>query len=392
MYILGIETSSTTGSVALISEDAVIAQYSLNIEVTHSERLMSTVDRVLKDTGLAIGRMDGYAVAIGPGSFTGLRIGLAAVKGLALVTGKPIAAVPTLQALAWNLPHSAHPVCPLLDARRKEVYAATYRFEGPALVHVMAEAVLSLTLLSERVSGKTIFTGEASHLFRREILEIFGERALFAPHSAILPSAASVAEIGLDMIKRGKQADPDSLTPMYIRRPEAEVAWGKKARLKTDFMKKEDVDQVFEIEQVSFRSPWSRNLFYSEFRSPLISFLLVALADDPLIRKVVGYTVFWIAADEMHILNLATAPERRKQGIARSLVLAALKLAYQKGAKRAFLEVRVSNLAAQKLYSNLGFTGTFLRREYYDSPVEDAVMMVLERGSFESLAKQIDIV
>jgi tRNA threonylcarbamoyladenosine biosynthesis protein TsaB len=227
MYILGIETSTTTGSVAVVSEDSVIAQYSLNIEVTHSERLMSTVDRVLRDTGLAIADMNGYAVAIGPGSFTGLRIGLAAVKGLALVTGKPVAAVPTLQALAWNLPYAAYPICPMLDARKNEVYAATYRLEGTTLVHVMAEAVLSLARLSERISGKTLFTGEASHLFREEIVNLFGDRALFAPISAILPSAASVAGIGLDMIKNGKQADVDSVTPMYIRRSEAEVMWGK---------------------------------------------------------------------------------------------------------------------------------------------------------------------
>jgi tRNA threonylcarbamoyladenosine biosynthesis protein TsaB len=227
MYILGIETSTTTGSVAVVSEDSVIAQYSLNIEVTHSERLMSTVDRVLRDTGLAIADMNGYAVAIGPGSFTGLRIGLAAVKGLALVTGKPVAAVPTLQALAWNLPYAAYPICPMLDARKNEVYAATYRFEGTTLVHVMAEAVLSLARLSERISGKTLFTGEASHLFREEIVNLFGDRALFAPISAILPSAASVAGIGLDMIKNGKQADVDSVTPMYIRRSEAEVMWEK---------------------------------------------------------------------------------------------------------------------------------------------------------------------
>ncbi len=228
MYILGIETSTTTGSVAVVSEDGVVAQYSLNIEVTHSERLMSTVDRVLRDTGLAIAEMDGYAVAVGPGSFTGLRIGLAAVKGLAFVSGKPIAAVPTLKALAWNLPYAAHPVCPMLDARKNEVYAATYRFEGTALVHVMAEAALSLPLLSERISEKTIFTGEASHLFRKEIATTFGDRALFAPRAAMLPSAAVVAEIGLDMIKSGKQSDLDSVTPMYIRRPEAEVAWEKR--------------------------------------------------------------------------------------------------------------------------------------------------------------------
>jgi tRNA threonylcarbamoyladenosine biosynthesis protein TsaB len=228
MYILGIETSTTTGSVAVVSENGVIAQYSLNIEVTHSERLMSTVDRVLKDTGLTITDMDGYAVAIGPGSFTGLRIGLAAVKGLALVTGKPVAAVPTLEALAWNLPYSAYPVCPMLDARKNEVYAAMYRFDGTTFVRVMAEAVISLSHLSELISEKTLFTGEASHLFREEIVNLFGDRALFAPVSAILPSAATVAEIGFAMIKSGKQADLDSVTPMYIRRSEAEVMWEKK--------------------------------------------------------------------------------------------------------------------------------------------------------------------
>jgi ribosomal-protein-alanine N-acetyltransferase len=111
------------------------------------------------------------------------------------------------------------------------------------------------------------------------------------------------------------------------------------------------------------------------------------LADDPLLRNVIGYIVFWIVADEMHILNLATALERRRQGVARKLVLAALKLAHQKGATRAFLEVRASNTTAQKLYADLGFTGTSMRREYYDSPIEDAVVMVLEKGVFESLAK-----
>jgi tRNA threonylcarbamoyladenosine biosynthesis protein TsaB len=93
---------------------------------------------------------------------------------------------------------------------------------------MMAEAVISLPLLAERIAGRTIFTGEASHLFRGEIETIFGDRALFAPQSAILPSAASVAELGLALIKSGRQADLDSLSPMYIRRPEAEVAWEKR--------------------------------------------------------------------------------------------------------------------------------------------------------------------
>jgi tRNA threonylcarbamoyladenosine biosynthesis protein TsaB len=190
------------------------------------------VDRVLKDTDMAVSQLDGFAVAIGPGSFTGLRIGLSTIKGLALATGKPVAAVPTLKALAWNLSYSAFPVCPLLDARKNEVYAALYTFEGAAPVPVLAERVTTLARLAGLTNDKTVFTGEAAYVFRTEIQNIFGDRALFAPRSLSLPSAAAVGEIGLDMIKNKQQADPDSLAPMYIRRPEAEVAWEKKQTLR----------------------------------------------------------------------------------------------------------------------------------------------------------------
>jgi tRNA threonylcarbamoyladenosine biosynthesis protein TsaB len=231
MFILGIETSTKTGSVAVLSDDAVIAQYSLNIEVTHSERLMSTVDRVLKDIGIAIADMDGFAVAIGPGSFTGLRIGLAAIKGLAFATGKPVAAVPTLKALAWNLPQAAYPVCPLLDARKNEVYGALYQYDGPRLRQLMPEATIPLAEIVDKIPGTVLFTGEASWLYRQALENAFGDRALFAPRTACLPSAAAVAEIGLAMLQNKEQVDPDNLIPLYIRRPEAEVAWEKRQAL-----------------------------------------------------------------------------------------------------------------------------------------------------------------
>ncbi|HEX9113003.1 MAG TPA: ribosomal protein S18-alanine N-acetyltransferase [Nitrospirota bacterium] len=163
---------------------------------------------------------------------------------------------------------------------------------------------------------------------------------------------------------------------------------GKKDAITIDFMRKEDIDQVLAIEQASFSMPWSRNLFLSEFRNPRVSSLMVSLADGP-VRKVSGFIVFWSVEDEMHILNLAVAPEYRRQGIARKLVLSALSHARSKGAKRAFLEVRASNTAAQKLYSSLGFTGVAIRRAYYDTPVEDAVVMAIGRGAFEGLVKDI---
>ena len=230
MRILGIETATKTGSVAIVTDSGVIAEYTLNIELTHSERLMATVDRVIKDTGLAVSDLDGFAVSIGPGSFTGLRIGLSAVKGLAFVTNKPVAAVPTLKALAWNLPYAQYPICPLLDARKKEVYAAIYQNQDGSLTQAMPEATIPLKDLAEKIADKIVFTGEGANLFRNEIQSLFGERAFFAPLSALVPSAASVAELGLMMLKAGGAADADSLTPLYIRRPEAEVAWEKRSQ------------------------------------------------------------------------------------------------------------------------------------------------------------------
>ncbi len=163
---------------------------------------------------------------------------------------------------------------------------------------------------------------------------------------------------------------------------------GETITVTIDFMQKEDLDQVFAIEQASFSMPWSRNLFLSEFRSPTVSTLLVALAAAETARTVTGYIVFWLVEDEMHILNLATAPAYRGRGIAKRLVLAALKHAYAKGARKAFLEVRASNIAAQKLYSGMGFTGSTLRRGYYDMPVEDAAVMTIEGEAFKTLVER----
>jgi tRNA threonylcarbamoyladenosine biosynthesis protein TsaB len=230
MLVLGIETATRTGGVAVVSDAGVLAEYTLNIEVTHSERLMATVDRVLSDMGIALRNIEGIAVSVGPGSFTGLRIGISTVKGMACTTGLPVAAVPTLKALAWNLPGAGQPVCPLLDAKKKEVYAAVYRYQDGMLRQVMADSVVPLAGLAGGIAGPTVFTGEGSVLFRQELQGLFGERALFAPRSAVAPSAASVAEIGMLMLLAGDRTELDSLAPTYLRRPEAEVAWEQRQR------------------------------------------------------------------------------------------------------------------------------------------------------------------
>src|SRR3990172_456108 len=133
MRVLAVETSTLAGGAAIVDGDRVVGQYLLDVSVTHSERLMVAIDRLLGDAGWAPRDLDGLAVAIGPGSFTGLRIGLSTVKGLAFALSIPVAAVPTLDAMAATLPFAALPVCPVLDARKHEVYASLYRWDGCAM-------------------------------------------------------------------------------------------------------------------------------------------------------------------------------------------------------------------------------------------------------------------
>jgi ribosomal-protein-alanine N-acetyltransferase len=159
---------------------------------------------------------------------------------------------------------------------------------------------------------------------------------------------------------------------------------GTAAAITIEKMIKEDLDQVLEIEQASFTMPWSRNLFLAEFRNKPISLMLVARSGAEG-REVVGYIVCWVFVDELHILDLATKISFRRKGIARQLVLAALRTGYEWGARKAFLEVRESNIAALELYAGLGFVQTQVRVEYYDLPIESAVVMLLETGEMRRL-------
>jgi len=162
---------------------------------------------------------------------------------------------------------------------------------------------------------------------------------------------------------------------------------GETGTVTIDRMTRDDIDQVIAIEQVSFTMPWSRNLFLSEFRNPKVSLMLAARSPEQG-GKVIGYIVCWVVADELHILDLAMLPAWRRQGIARQLVLAAVRQGARRGASRAFLEVRASNEAAFSLYEGLGFVRTIVREGYYDQPVENAVVMSLERDGVESLCRE----
>src|SRR5881296_2046491 len=133
MRVLAVETSTMSGGAALLDGERVVGEYILDVRITHSERLMAAIDQLLRDAGWTARDLEGLAVTVGPGSFTGLRVGLSTVKGLALALAIPVAAVPTLDAMAAMLPYAALPIVPVLDARKREVYASRYRWTGAAM-------------------------------------------------------------------------------------------------------------------------------------------------------------------------------------------------------------------------------------------------------------------
>jgi tRNA threonylcarbamoyladenosine biosynthesis protein TsaB len=181
------------------------------------------VDQLLKGAGLVLADLDGFGVAVGPGSFTGLRVGVATVKGLALAAGKPAAGFSSLAMLAMNLPWAVHPVCPMFDARKKEVYTGLYACRDLPRP-IIPDCVAPPEAFLDRLDGPAVFVGEGAVRYRELIVARLGDKALFAPASAHLPRAAAGALMTADVFSREEAVHPAHLLPVYIRPSEAELA------------------------------------------------------------------------------------------------------------------------------------------------------------------------
>ena len=223
LKLLTIDTTTSCCGVALTDEGRILAEYLVNLDRRLSSRLLSIVQMCLDDTGIALQELDGFAVALGPGSFTGVRIGVATVKGLAQATGKPAVGFSSLEMLALNLPNSSLPVCAMLDARKREVYAALYSSTDiPTLIS--PEVVAAPRTFLEKISGSAIFVGDGARKYRHEIEETLEGRAIFAPDhcNTLRPSAG--AALAARALAAGQPSSVHALIPHYIRPSEAELA------------------------------------------------------------------------------------------------------------------------------------------------------------------------
>ena len=217
MRVLAIETATEQLGVALVDEQRVLASYELLAERPHAVELPQAVNRVLQVGDCPLKQLDGIVVDIGPGSFTGLRIGMAFVKAVVFRTKTPVAGVASLDVLAANALLTAHQVCPIVDAKQRKVYAALYRTHEGIVRKQSDYHLVSIEELMPMLSdGPIVFLGDGVALYRERLVKQLGKRALFATPELWLPRAATLGRLGLERLRRGERDDPRSLVPMYL--------------------------------------------------------------------------------------------------------------------------------------------------------------------------------
>ena len=216
MIVLGIESATSVCGVGLATEDKPIADYRLNIGTVHAEWLPEAVKNMLEDVGILGEELDGIAVSVGPGSFTGLRIGLGLAKGLAFGWDKPLIAVPTMAGLISQIPPLCETACVLISARKGECYLGVYHWQDGWKPANNPTTVQETDILGKLPDDAIIFIGEAALRCRKLLKNMPG--AQFPPLSLMLPSGYGVASTGIQLLKSGKISDIDTAVPYYVKR------------------------------------------------------------------------------------------------------------------------------------------------------------------------------
>lgn len=229
MKILGLDSSGLVASVAIWEDDILMAEYTTDYKKTHSQTLLPMLDEVKRMIDLDLSTIDAIAIASGPGSFTGLRIGSATAKGLGLALDKPIVEVPTLEGLAWNLCGMESMVCPMMDARRNQVYTGVYSFERKKetveLKTIVAQKPCDVAELMEELNAlgqEVIFLGDGVPVYLSTIREKLKVPYAIAPANNNRQRAASVASLGAVYFAEGKYVSADAHQPEYLRKSQAE--------------------------------------------------------------------------------------------------------------------------------------------------------------------------
>lgn len=400
MVLLALETVTRAGSLALFTERGPGPAMVGDATETHGVRLPNELRTFLETHGYSTRNVDCFVAVTGPGSFTGLRIGLATIQGLSLACGRPAIGIPTLDAMASGY-LDAHggggPIAAVLDAARGEVFYAAWDSAGadaiesarPLLDARVGSPALACTELADAFGTRDIaLLGPGAERYRREFMAVLPNARLDTPMPNLAAAAARLAARRISTA-----APPHALRPVYVRRPDAELARDR-ARSKpmppaaatpadvvpagddevvvSEVMTPADAAAVAQLQERSFGSGWGADAWGLELANVNVARLYTARRRT---GRLVAYCACWQVVDELHINSLAVDPAYRRQGIARTLLRRVVRAAAAAGATAATLEVRESNQAGRALYEGLGFRVEGVRRDYYENPREDALVL-----------------
>jgi tRNA threonylcarbamoyladenosine biosynthesis protein TsaB len=386
MVILALETATRRGSLALFADGAIAAAPGSDARRTHGERLPAEVTAFLDRHRRSLRDVDYFAIVSGPGSFTGLRVGMASVQGFALATHKAVIAVPTLEAIAsgWiaNAAGWSGIVVASVDGQRGDVFVAAYdgrdgeSFDAlPAIVKptVARPEEVAHDLAALDASRPLVIVGDAAQRYaavwaaqlpRAELVDL-GE-----------PMAAAAVRLAARRV--ASAVSPHALRPIYLRRPDAEIARARAQAAQPPTLTIEiasgadDLSAVEALQRRSFTNAWGAESIRWELENTDVARLYLARDAS---GTLLAYCACWMIFDELHINSLAVDVDRRRQGVARTLLRRVMRDAAASGARAATLEVRQSNDAARRLYEGLGFKVEAVRRDYYQEPREDALVL-----------------
>ena len=394
MRVLAIDSSGLTATVAVVEDTQTVAEYTINYKKTHSQTLLPMIDEVVKMTELDLNTIDAIAVAGGPGSFTGLRIGSATAKGLGFALNKPLIHVPTVDGLAYNVYGCEDIICPIMDARRNQVYTGIYTFskkagtkEGSNLVEPVFQVIkmqmaVSIEELAERLNRyrrPVVFLGDGVPVYENILAEKLTVPYSFAPAYMNRQRAAVVGTLGIQYYKAGKFETAEEHRPDYLRVSQAErerAQREKEAEIIVRELKVEDSAAVAEMEQQIFSDSWSEKSVLETVQQKQSVCFAAEKAGH-----ILGYLLVYHAADEAELARIAVQKEARRQGAAGKLMQALEHYCEEHKMEKLLLDVRESNEAARSFYTKNGFVEDGIRQGFYTNPSEDAVLMSRQLGA-----------
>ena len=390
MRVLAIDSSGLTATVAIVEDDQTIAEYTTNYKKTHSQTLLPMIDEMVRMVDADLKEIDAIAVAGGPGSFTGLRIGSATAKGLGVALDKPLIHVPTVDAMAYSMYGCEDIICPIMDARRKQVYTGLYSFshkkngdgglyDEPVFQVLRMQMAVPVEELIRHLNvyrRRVVFLGDGVPVYKEMLAEGLKVPYSFAPSFMNRQRAAAVGALGIRYYEAGRYEAAAEFKPEYLRKSQAErerAEREKNAVPKVRRMTMEDGAAVAEMEHQLFPDAWSEKSILETLEQTNTICLIAEKAG-----RTAGYLLAYTAADEAEIARIAVVKELQRQGAARALLAELESVCGSEGIKKILLDVRSGNGAARALYTSTGFKEDGIRQRFYENPVEDAILMSRE--------------